>query len=78
MSKKGHWSPKERANLKEDIFEVIDTPEKAYWLGFLYADGYVQTRGYMIALTLSSKDKLHIKEFDYAWLIPLRCWYFAE
>lgn len=24
-----------------DFFEVIDTEEKAYWLGFMYADGYI-------------------------------------
>ena len=24
-----------------DFFEIIDTEEKAYWLGFMYADGYI-------------------------------------
>ena len=24
---------------KQDIFEIIDSSEKAYWLGFLAADG---------------------------------------
>ena len=28
-------------NFKEDIFSKIDTAEKAYWLGFLYADGSI-------------------------------------
>jgi LAGLIDADG-like domain len=27
--------------LNENYFEYIDTPEKAYWLGFIYADGCV-------------------------------------
>jgi hypothetical protein len=27
--------------LNDKYFENIDCPEKAYWLGFLYADGYV-------------------------------------
>lgn len=25
----------------EDFFEIIDTEEKAYWLGFMFADGYI-------------------------------------
>ena len=25
-----------------DYFEYVDTPEKAYWLGFIYADGSLQ------------------------------------
>ncbi len=29
---------------REDFFETIDTEEKAYWLGLLYADGYVINR----------------------------------
>lgn len=28
-------------DLKIDYFETIDTKAKAYWLGFLYADGYL-------------------------------------
>ena len=45
----------------EDIFEKIDNEEKAYWLGFLYADGYVNNNG--IELTLSEIDKEHIEKF---------------
>jgi len=26
----------------DDYFEIIDTKDKAYWLGLLYADGYVE------------------------------------
>ena len=26
---------------QEDFFETIDTEEKAYWLGFMFADGYI-------------------------------------
>ncbi|WXG45671.1 MAG: LAGLIDADG family homing endonuclease [Candidatus Atabeyarchaeum deiterrae] len=29
------------SNLKINFFETINTKEKAYWLGFLYADGYL-------------------------------------
>ena len=31
-----------RYSLDEHYFDVIDTPEKAYWLGFIGADGCVQ------------------------------------
>lgn len=41
-------------------FEKIDTHEKAYWLGFLYADGYV-TSGDRWGLELSIVDKNHMQ-----------------
>jgi hypothetical protein len=30
--------------VNDNYFETIDTEEKAYWLGFIYADGYVSVR----------------------------------
>lgn len=45
----------------ESIFEQIDTEEKAYWLGFLYADGYVNNKG--VELTLKESDYEHIVKF---------------
>lgn len=46
----------------ECFFECIDTEEKAYWLGFLYADGNI-TDSHVLQLSLSEKDKLHIDSF---------------
>jgi len=43
------------------IFHNIDTEEKAYWLGFLYADGC--TRKSLIQLSLSSRDLDHVQRF---------------
>lgn len=46
-----------------DIFENIDTPEKAYWLGFLYADGYITAEHGGFGLALNEKDKEHLFHF---------------
>ena len=45
--------------LHVDIFKEIDTEEKAYWLGFLYADGYIKEN----SIELSLKDKEHVEKF---------------
>ena len=45
-----------------NFFETIDTEEKAYWLGFLYADGCVRYKG-TITLALQEQDKEHIENF---------------
>jgi DNA invertase Pin-like site-specific DNA recombinase len=44
--------------LKEDLFDKIDSEEKAYFLGFLYADGCnMPVKGsYSITLTLQGRD----------------------
>ena len=44
-------------------FEKIDTKEKAYWLGFLYADGSVGSKEDKIELGLAEKDLKHIEKF---------------
>jgi hypothetical protein len=43
--------------LDEHYFDEIDTPNKAYILGFLYADGYNNEVNHTIVLTLHEKDK---------------------
>ena len=42
--------------LDENYFDVIDTPNKAYILGFLYADGYNSIDKYTIRLQLQECD----------------------
>jgi len=44
----------------EDIFNIIDNSEKAYWIGFLMADGWVTKTG---RLGLSLKDGEMIYKF---------------
>lgn len=45
-----------------DFFQQIDTEEKAYWLGFLYADGNVCERG-TVTLALQERDLKHVENF---------------
>lgn len=51
----------QKYNYNQNIFEQIDTEEKAYWLGFLYADGYINDRS--IELTLQENDYDHLVKF---------------
>lgn len=46
-----------------NIFEKIDTEEKAYWLGFLYADGAIGSKEDKIELGLAEKDLSQIEKF---------------
>ena len=48
----------------EFYFNKIDTEEKAYWLGFLYADGCVHSNNYEISINIT--DKEHIEKFKTA------------
>lgn len=52
----------------EDFFEVIDTEEKAYWLGFIIADGNISQRkdrkeSYRLSIKLKGEDKPHLNKF---------------
>mgnify|MGYP003303136346 CR=1 FL=1 len=46
----------------EFFFDKIDTEEKAYWLGFHYADGYL-AKNYTIGIELKSTDYNHLEKF---------------
>ena len=60
-----------RSKFNEHIFDVIDTEEKAYWLGFIFADGYISSSPlredvksvYQFELSLGLKDLNHLEKF---------------
>jgi hypothetical protein len=60
LKKAGIKLPKSRLNMSKlaldiDYFKTIDTPEKAYWLGFICADGCIYKDGGK--LTIMVKDR---------------------
>lgn len=48
-----------------NYFKNINTENKAYWLGFLYADGSIniRERSKTLELTLQEEDKNHLEKF---------------
>lgn len=48
--------------INENIFTNIDSPDKAYWLGVMYSDGYIAKAQY------TNKFGLSIAEKDIEWL----------
>lgn len=51
--------------LNESVFSEINSEESAYWLGFLYADGYIHKGeyNYRIELGLCEEDYSHLEKF---------------
>ena len=47
-------------NCNYDYFKEIDTEDKSYWLGFLYADGSIHKTKHTMDLVLSINDKEHL------------------
>lgn len=55
----------------EHVFDFIDSEEKAYWLGFIFADGYIsssplkdQNKKYIFEICLALIDTGHLFKFD--------------
>lgn len=52
----------DRNPIKKDSFSKIDTEEKAYWLGMLYADGCVNRIHGQVNLALNESDLPHLEK----------------
>ena len=63
------YTTKQKTNQNDSYFELIDTEEKAYWLGFIMADGNMYERQnsignrYTLSIKLKSTDKEHLEKF---------------
>lgn len=61
---------KDKYIYNHDYFENVDTPQKAYWLGFIYADGGVsineKTNSCELSIKLQALDCDHLKKFNKA------------
>jgi len=53
------------SNLVEDYFEIIDTEEKAYFLGFIYSDGNINfiKNSARLSIEISEKDGYILEKF---------------
>lgn len=62
--------------LNESVFDSIDNSDKAYWLGFLYADGYNRENRYRISIVLQKSDIDHLYKFQnfLSCEIPVKCY----
>jgi hypothetical protein len=59
QSQRGRHARKYKVN--HSFFKDINTEEKAYWLGFIYADGCV--RNNLLLIGLSELDQCHLHRF---------------
>ena len=64
-------NPQLELQFNEHIFDSIDTEEKAYWLGFIFADGNIRTvknfdkkSEYGFQITLKKSDSEHLLKFN--------------
>lgn len=59
-----HAEAQRKYNFDENYFENIDTEDKAYWLGFIYADGALieQQYGNALKIDLSITDIEHLRK----------------
>lgn len=60
--------PSKMRTFNKDYFKNINTPEKAYWIGFIYADGYIidnpKNRNYEFSMELKREDKYVLEHLN--------------
>lgn len=66
-----HWNEEKlfapvsriKHQFNEHYFDVIDDEHKAYWLGFIFADGYLNSKQPTIGIELNHTDIEHLYKF---------------
>jgi hypothetical protein len=64
IPKRNPSETKRTYQLKEDFFDTIGTEEKAYFLGFLFADGNNHISKSVVSLRLQEKDKAILEQLS--------------
>lgn len=57
---------KKKYKFDDKYFEKINTEDKAYWLGFIYADGFIFRggRNYEVGIQLKDTEYKHLEKFN--------------
>lgn len=61
-----HLGAKRRRDFNRQYFKNITTPNQAYWLGFIFADGWItrNDRNYELGIELQASDIDHLQKFS--------------
>lgn len=62
---KNNFIKQEDITYDKDFFDVINTEEKAYWFGFIMADGSVHynSKNYRLTIEINNLDIKHLEKF---------------
>lgn len=60
---KDEFKYKNKKQFNRHVFDEIDTEEKAYWLGFILADGYLHEERGTLHFSIGAKDYNHLVKF---------------
>ncbi len=58
-----HGNKPRKYFFNEDYFKIIDTEDKAYFLGLMYADGNCHHKSGLVSISLQARDEDILKEF---------------
>lgn len=72
---RSHRESKKKYDYDETYFSQINTPDKAYWLGFLYADGFICKTGNgnpVLGITLAEPEPIEKIKIALKSNLPIR------